>query len=628
MNVNVVIKNLKGFIVSPIILKKTFLNKTFSKIVRRGSVWHGNYTEHPVYLDKSYLVNKYYCTPYAKSIYKKYLEHNYNFLGTGWMNWNVAENLGIDGYKKIDWCRDVVTGYKFTDPKYNSDILNKASSTTDIKRVWEIGRLNHLTYISLIAVNNPELSTGAFNEVREQIRDIMGHSSVGLGAQYYCPMDVGLRCVNILVTKDILMTVQKFDEEQAVPFWREVDEYIMNQFAYILNNLEYNFADRFGGNHLLCDISSALFICVHYSGSKIDRIYKQLKSLFYYNVDRQFFKNGTNFECSSCYHRFTSEMLLVGLLSIQVRGGVTDEPYKSAIHKLNGAKELLRLLTGMDGNITQIGDNDSGFVLKICPDYRENMENTLGTGFIIGAISSFCGEEKVGENEQERIGYNLVQAYKNGNILCFLPNQDKKRGAVIPFKNVEDKEAEKIEQFFGNAKYKKNTSYPTAELGKFVSVKENSEFGVIRLQYEKGEVFVRSTVDYSKMFLGHAHDDIFHLEIVTPQGRRFPDCGSVYYTGDPVARYLYAGAGKHNSVIHNFPLLNRIDIFAANSDYYGFTFVKEHDIYMVAKCRYTHVRKIGIKNSFITIDDVSNDPFEIPIRTNEYSWGYGNLIEG
>lgn len=627
MNVNVVIKNLKGFIVSPIILKKTFLQKALSKIMIKDSVWHGNYTERSVSLNKSYLVNEYYCTSYAKSIYNKYLEHNYNFLGTGWINWNTTKSSDTDGYIKIDWCRDVVTGYKFTDQKYNSDTLKNASSRTDIKRVWEIGRLNHLPYISLIAINNPELFRSAFNEVREQIFDMMSHSSVGLGAQYYCPMDVGLRCVNILVTKDIMRTFQKLDTEQVDLFWHEVDEYIMNQFIYILNNLEYNFADRYGGNHLLCDISSALFICAHYSSTKIDKIYKQLKSLFYKNVERQFLENGTNFECSSSYHRFTSEMLLFGLLSIQIRGGVTDEQFKDAVYKLNGAKELLRLLTGMDGNIIQIGDNDSGFVLKICPDYQGNVENTLGTGFIIGAISSFCGEEKAGENEQETLGYNLVQAYKNDNVLFFCTNQDKKKEAIIPYESVGDKDAERIEQFLENAKYRKTTSYPTVELGKFASIKENAEFGVIKLQYEKGEIFVRSTIDYRKMFLGHAHDDIFHFEIVTSQGRRFPDCGSVYYTGDSRIRYLYSCAGKHNSIIHDYPLLKRIDMFAANSDYHGLTFVKKHDIYMAAKGKYTHIRRIGIKNNFIMIDDASDDQFDIPLRTNEYSLGYGNLIE-
>lgn len=627
MNVNIILKNLRGFIASPVILKKTFLRKMLSRIIRRDSVWHGNYTESLIFLNQTFLLNGYYCSPYAIDVCKKYMAHYYNFLGTGWTNWNSSQDSDSDGYIKIDWCRDVVTDYKYTDQRYNSHTLKKASAGTDIKRIWELGRLNHLPYMSLVAINNMELFVDVFTEVRKQISDMIGHSPVGVGAQYYCPMDVGIRCVNILLTKDILQSVQEPGKEQADLFWQEANEYILNQLVFILNNLEYNFADRFGGNHLLCDISSALFICAHFSGERIDGIYKQLKLLFYKNIDRQFLENGANFECSSCYHRFTSEMLLLGLLSIQIRGGEIDEKFEKAMLRLNGAKELLKLLTGADGNIIQIGDNDSGFVLKICPDYKGDIENTLGTRSVIGAIASFCGEEESEENIQERLGYSLVQAYISEERTSLTKIKNKKIITPDLLDGELYKEKEKIKFFVENADYRKNTSFSTDVLGEYMSVEENSEFGIIRIKYENGDVFVRSTIDYNRMFLGHAHDDIFHFEIVTSLGRKHPDCGSVSYTGDPAVRYLYAGSEKHNTVIHKEPLLERKDMFAAKSDYHGFTLIIDHAVYMVAKCSYTHVRRININNGFIMIDDASNDPFKMSEGTNEYSYGYGNIIE-
>ncbi len=626
MNIGLMFNFLIGFVRSPLILKKTFVSKVFSRIKRKESVWGGKFEPVVLKIEPCFFINKYYSSQYSKDVCAKYMDHCFNFLGTGWTKWNTDNTADKDGYVRIDWCKDIISGYRFTEIKYSSAILDDVYDGTDIKRVWEIGRMNHLPFMSLVAINNDDLFGNILFEIKKQILDISTHSPIGFGAQYYCPMDVGIRCVNILISRDILIAaVPKIIETDEI-FQHALDEFVLNQLRYILDNLEYNFADRFGGNHLLCDIASALFICAHYRGRSIDKCYKRLKILFYQSIDKQFLIHGTNFECSSCYHRFTTEMLLVGLISIEIRSSQNEgDRFIEAIKKLDQAKALLELLTGTDGNITQIGDNDSGFILKICPEYRGDVENTLKTDFLIGGINAFIWKNNEEKSVKSQIGFNLVRAYQNKKIAPLVENKKDNIKKALGDDSLMD--ISKIEALMAGVSYKETTMYSTSELGRLANINKNEEFGIIRLQYEQGEIFIRSAVDYRKMFLGHAHDDIFHFEIVTSNGRRYADCGSIYYTGNPYVRFKYSGAEGHNTVIHHTPLLNRKEMFEAESSCTVFTRINKNIIYIVAKNSYIHIRKFDIKDGYIEVTDASDEKFQINRKGYEYSYGYGNFVE-
>lgn len=614
------VKMINSFWNSEYLLKKTFISKTFGKLVKRKYVWNDKLpTSYVCKLNKNNLVNQYYASSYAKSICNKYRLHEFNFLGTGWKSWNDEEYKDHNNlYNKIAWTKDIVSGYEFSELTMNSVLISSLPEGVDIKRMWEIGRVNHLPFMAMVAINNEDVRDEIVVEIFNQIIDLMQKDQVGIGGLYYCPMDVGIRCINLLVANDIIGDIA-YDKIGINLNKQDFDRFIMSNLVFLINNLEYNFVKNTTGNHFLCDIVAILWITSHYNGGKISKIYLNAKKLFYKELDRQFLENGSNYECSSCYHRLATELVAFGLIAIHIKENelILNEKISK---RINGMRELLLLFLGRDENIIQIGDNDSGFVLKLYPKYVGKEENTLSIHGTLGLLDSIMGISRKNDviNEEQMINMRFADGYLGDKRINLIVNNNVKDNGV---------DISKADYDINTYDYHGRFIIDTVEWGKYNNTISNLEFGLVKLFYEKADIYIRTMPNYKKMDLSHAHDDVFHLEIVSENQRLFPDCGSISYTGNIKIRYLFAERDAHNTVRHSERIIKRNGVFSAQSIFGGNTIIEDKTIGILIKGNYTHLRKIRIMDNCVIIEDASDDEFEYTSPIGKYSLGYGNMME-
>ena len=235
-----------------------------------------------------------------------------------------------------------------------------------------------------------ECSESYAREIRNQVLDFIATNPPGFGVNWACTMDVGIRLVNMLVSRDIAISAgMLFDEQFEVAFMGSV----VAHAQHIASNLEWS--PKFRGNHYLADIVALLFAAVYLpSGENVDVWLSLATEELLAEIACQFHEDGSNYEASLCYHRLSSEIVLWGLallanlpndkrsalekprcwkgrtppprglgpvpLHFQAGADFTSPVPLWCWQRLAKMGEFTQALTRPDGLVVQFGDNDSG----------------------------------------------------------------------------------------------------------------------------------------------------------------------------------------------------------------------------------------------------------------------------
>ena len=160
--------------------------------------------------------------PINQSVIHHYLKHEFDLLGSGWVSRNSSKRLSLnelqqffaeklfkyiaDDYQFINWQLDVRSGFEFNNNKQFDNQTIDQSKNVDIKNCWELGRLQHLPQLAIAAINT-ENKAELIQEFKNQSLDFIVSNPIGMGVQWACSMDVGIRVSNLLVAYDILKQV-------------------------------------------------------------------------------------------------------------------------------------------------------------------------------------------------------------------------------------------------------------------------------------------------------------------------------------------------------------------------------------------------------------------------------------
>ncbi|KTD24332.1 Uncharacterized protein conserved in bacteria [Legionella lansingensis] len=391
-----------------------------------------------------------------------YLDHRFDLLGSGWVNvfygmncrgldqyhFKMGQNVNPDingywlkgrinranlskaqqiwqyvdeDYQPIDWQLDFKSGYRWSERTLSKKIQFGHKLGVDVKVPWELARMQHLPQMAL-AVWDSELDEGIKHQIQKeyqnQVLDFMATNPPGFGVNWVCPMDIAIRAVNWLLAKDLFLASQiRFPEYFETLMAKSIYEH----GKYIIANLEW-YPQR--SNHYLANITGLAFIASYLpSDEEVDTWLAFAVQELNIEVERQFYKDGGNFEGSTAYHRLSAEMVYYATALIMGLPKERLEKLKSYDHKLfknrwgkprlqgaprsfysipNRAKhspfpeeyfqcmermvEFIIDITKPNGHIPQIGDNDSGRFLKLAPKYqkmsvkqaRENYANLDG----------------------------------------------------------------------------------------------------------------------------------------------------------------------------------------------------------------------------------------------------------
>jgi len=304
-------------------------------------------------------------------------------------------------YRPIDWQRDVRSGYRWRSDRHFTEQPIPIDTGADVKMPWELGRLHHLPQLALCALlakhGTPGFATAAeySREAINQLLDFLALNPPRFGVNWMCPMDIGIRVVNILVTIDLLDGAGLTPPQTVVDVvMRSVREHA----EHIIAHLEWTPLGR--SNHYLANLVGVLWAAAYLpSGPRTDSMFAFAVAELLAEAERQFGSDGGNYEGSTNYHRLSGELVLFG---VALLAGLSDDelvrleeaPPLHGLHgpeqrrgkfkryaspsgeaivpqtllaKLHCAGALTRGATRPDGGTTQIGDTDSGRLLKLDP---------------------------------------------------------------------------------------------------------------------------------------------------------------------------------------------------------------------------------------------------------------------
>lgn len=541
-----------------------------------------------------------------EKVYMHYMRHEFNFLGLGWKNWNRKSQSTNDGYAKIAWNTDVKSGYIFATSYDNSDFLKGIPQGTDIKNSWELARMQHWPQLALYGLCNNHERQKIQIEFRNQMRDFIECNPVGKGIHFFCAMEIAIRAINLMISYDIISQYEdiSFDEEFVSIF----ETYLYSHYQAIINRLEKNYFTGHTGNHYLTNLCGLLWISMYFKSVKTKRLLAAVIEELRKEEKRQFIDSGSNFECSTGYHILASEILGLSFFAI---GNIDDKELQNKdIERLSDLKKILNIFEARDHRIIQIGDNDSGRVLKLNPLYIGEKEDCLNPIEVKGMLDYMTSRTQSGTYSMLLESYhpeNNVQARKDDDYFDDLDPQ-----------MVNDSEY----------MYKKSQTIDVG-LGNIIRINKIHDFGLLKVKCEHADVYIRTVPDYKQMDTSHAHDDVFSYQIITDKQRIHEDLGSIVYTSDKAMREYYACARSHGIPEHSIAMVKRLDTFKTSVSVVGYAYIEGSTISVEARWDgIAHKRVFVLDIDKIQINDFSNEDFEVHEFTDKYySLGYGQLYE-
>lgn len=545
-----------------------------------------------------------------KGLCKKYLKHEFDFLGSGWIkvemgmkcygfdgvlidsrskyplklnfkNYfnnkysNFIRNKITDGYCPIDWHIDFKSGYRWNHDGWYRDIEYGGVLGVDIKVPWELARLQHLPQLALVYASTEDeyLKEDCLTEFKNVVLDFISSNPPRYGVNWVCTMEVAIRAANMLVALDIF-------KSQGIKFELEFMDifinYIEDHRTHILQNLEWS--SIFRGNHYLANIVGALMIERYLPLTPRKRnALNLLVSEFDKEIRDQFNDDGSNFEGSTAYHQLSAEFLIVG--SALLRGLYGDDEkldlheykirnqriiynestaykkidlnslYERLNRKISSARKFSNAVELNEGQIIQVGDNDSGRLFKfklrtkhwsfeeIKNKYLNISSNMKHDDYYLCVdLLNYDGLNEFYDGISDAdngFGSVYIKILSKGRFKHFI-TQVKKVNLITKSKNISIPKNKFNHKFLS-----KNNLFEGLVLSSF------PDFGLFIWRGAFLYLAVRCGNIGQKGWGGHSHNDQLGVELWIDGQPVFRDPGSYVYTGSKHLRNLYRSAKSH-----------------------------------------------------------------------------------
>ena len=559
-------------------------------------------------------------------VVQHYLKHEFDLLGSGWVSRNSKKELELgprhffftqqlinqvsDEYQFIDWQLDVRSGFKFDVKKQFDNQIIDQSKNVDIKNCWELGRLQHFPQMALAAINSQNKEE-LILEFKNQSLDFIISNPIGMGVQWMCAMDVGIRISNWLVALDLFIQIDEtniLDKKFTLLF----TDYLHKHVEFLMDHLEEK--EGAAGNHYLFNLVGILFATNYLSDKEESLGWRrfaedEMQKEFF----KQFFSDGGNFEGSTTYHCLSSEAILYGT-ALMLRNGL--EMPVEYVELLSKSYQFIQGVIKPSGEMPQFGDNDSGrlfaFSLIHQNESKESQKKSpLNYEFLLNGFSGLFNDGKSKSLESE-----IIQQL-SGN------------------KKIEYKLIEKGARFqLKNAKHQ--LQKPKTTVIKFdsnidldnISLFSYDEFGICGFKSDDFYLAI-SIISNSKMHhsWGHVHNDKLSFDLQVNNRDLVRDPGTYTYSAFPEKRNEYRGGKAHNGIVVEGVEQNKsIGLFYLDREskcsileLKGLSITLQVNYYGVE-----HIRKFTILANQLIVTDYCNKPFKVNInKFSEYSPKYG-----
>jgi hypothetical protein len=289
------------------------------------------------------------------------LGHQFDLLGSGPYHPRCpfrATRPG--GYQPINWAYDPVRKLSFPEgfPYKEWNLFRDRPANADVKFPWELARCQH--FLTLAQAWRLTGEARFALEVLEQIIDFNEKNPTGVGINWTCTMDVGIRAANWAIALDLINGCDVLPEEQLF----EAYSALFDHGNFIRANLENTYEST--SNHYLSNVVGLHFIGAFFQDLPTGKEWIDFSARSVQKeIDVQVLPDGADFESSVPYHRLVIELFLGSYRLSQHLG----QPFSAHFAKRLG--EMVDYLCGVllpNGEMPIFGDADDGR-LMIATDY-------------------------------------------------------------------------------------------------------------------------------------------------------------------------------------------------------------------------------------------------------------------
>ena len=298
-------------------------------------------------------------------------------------DWIVAGKVQYFGYPEvqlehpIEWHRDPLSGVRW--PAVASARLDHRSAPGDAKWIWELNRLQHLTWLAeaWLFTGESQYAETAF----DHLDSWLAQNPPGIGIAWRGAFEAGVRLVSVAVALQGLRDSELLTEDRYRAVLRMTAESMRRCWS---DRSRFSSAN----NHLVGELAGlAVGALLHPELADSARTLRRALNGLTREADRQVLPDGAGAEQALAYQVFTGDLLLV-VAAILRRGGRPVPP--AIVAALRRGAHYLAALVGDRDPVPRYGDDDEGFALRLDIDPVPRVDRHLG------AVAAVTGDVTAG----------------------------------------------------------------------------------------------------------------------------------------------------------------------------------------------------------------------------------------
>ncbi|HEV8426360.1 MAG TPA: alginate lyase family protein [Pyrinomonadaceae bacterium] len=308
--------------------------------------------------------------------------------------------------KPIQWTRDPLSSYVWP-LDYHRDIKLLRSDGSDVRVLWELNRLGHfLTLANAYSLTKDERYA---TEFWAQLKSWIDQNPYGRGPNWNCAMEVALRAINLLAAFETFRHSPNLDAASLRSFL----QLQQRNANYIERNLEFSYLST--SNHYLSDVIGLTWLGLMLPELADSETWCEFfGEEMLQEMEKQVLPDGADFEASTGYHRFVTELFLYTFWLSRSNGAKIEEKYWT---KLKQMLLYTRAYLRPDGLAPLIGDTDSGQVLPFVRRRADDHAYLLEIGAVVFDNPTLAETKRVSSQAFPQAGTYIM---RDGDLyLCF-----------------------------------------------------------------------------------------------------------------------------------------------------------------------------------------------------------------
>ncbi len=246
---------------------------------------------------------------------------------------------------EIKWSKRCVTAVPF----------GEKEKDVDIRAVWEAGRLQHITLVSMYVqyAEDPSGVEDCINWIKKELFKWLDDNPFLHGPHYQSAMECGLRIISFLYAARALWNHVTDRERNRITAAIYTHAWLVSQRLSLYSSL---------GNHTVCECvglaTAALLVKDTKNGTAW---FEEAEKLLIQEAERQILKDGGPAERSVNYHRFVIDLFI--WISELFRLNNHEEAAKKLQPAVKRGGKFWQILESRFIDIPAMGDSDDGYAI-------------------------------------------------------------------------------------------------------------------------------------------------------------------------------------------------------------------------------------------------------------------------